>query len=367
MKQPQISLAGKVFLPTITVISLILMFSGCEGNAEKVEPGIQSTIDQIVESYIDKNQDPGLSMLVYYEGNTVFRKAYGMADVQTGSRYQPGMSCYTGSLAKQFTAMAIMILVERKLINLQKSITDYFPEYPDLWKDVTIHHLLTHQSGISDYLNDHGYAMDGMTNEDAIDYILVNGHMNFDPGEMFRYSNTGYVILAELVEKISGKPFYLFCEEEIFSPVGMEHTFFVNDNHQIPENRAIGHNLDGIENDYTLRTNGDGGLISTVDDMLLWDKSLDTGLPVSSETIITMMSPYADMKNGAYYGYGWYVDNFNGRELISHDGGIAGLFAYAGRIKEKNFYICLFGNSPNYPLFMEVIESTLEFYFPDNG
>ncbi|MFC2126652.1 serine hydrolase domain-containing protein, partial [Bacteroidota bacterium] len=292
---------------------------------------------------------------------------YGLANVQAGTVFQSETPCYIGSLSKQFTAMAVMILVERELISLQQHIKDYFPEYPDLWKDVTIHHLLTHQSGISDYLNDHGYAFDGMTNDDAIDYVIKNGYMNFEPGEMWKYSNTGYIILAELVEKVSGKSLSLFCNEEIFSPLGMVNTFYVDDDNQEPNDRAVGHTLSGELFDYTIKTNGDGGVISTVDDMLKWDKSLNTGFLVSRETIADMMSPFADMNNGAYYGYGWYIDNINGFELISHDGGIAGIFAYAGRVKEKDFYVCLFGNSPNYQLYLqEIIITVFDFYFPEN-
>jgi len=357
---------NELFL-TLTIISVVCALSGCNEHGEIIDTGIGSKIDRIIDRNLEESADPGLVILIYRQGQTELRKAYGLADVQAGKRFQPGTPCYTGSLAKQFTAMSIMILVERELIDPQQPIKDYFPEYPDLWNDVTIHHLLTHQSGISDYLNDHRYAFDGMTNIDAISYVIANGYMKFEPGEMFSYSNTGYLLLAELVGKVSGKPLSQFCEEEIFSPLGMENTFFISDKYQEPEDRAIGHTLDGEVLDYTLRTNGDGGMISTVDDMLLWNKSLNSDRIVGKETIGIMMYPYADMKNDAYYGYGWYIDNFNGHELISHDGGIAGIFAYAGRIEEKDFYICLFGNSPNYPLFMDIIRTALEFYFPDNG
>ena len=356
---------NELFL-TITLIIGVFALAGCNKDAENIDTGIGSKIDQIIKNNLDKSTDPGLTLLIYNKGQTELRKAYGLANVQDGRIFHPETPCFVASLSKQFTAMAVMICVERELISVDQPITDYFPEYPDLWKEVTIYHLLTHQSGIPDYINDLNYAFEGMTNSDALEYVIENGQMNSDPGEMFSYSNTGYIILAELVEKVSGKSLGNFCKDEIFSPLDMKNTFFVDENNQEPDDRAVGHTLNGELFDYKIRTVGDGGMISTLDDMLIWDKSLNTDLLVNHSTIAEMMSPFADMKNGAYYGYGWFIDKFNGNELISHDGGIAGIFAYAGRIKEKDFFICLFGNSPNYSLFEEVISAALDQYIPEN-
>jgi CubicO group peptidase (beta-lactamase class C family) len=182
------------------------------------------------------------------------------------------------------------------------------------------------------------------------------------PKEMFKYSNTGYIILAELVEKISGKSFELFCDKEIFSPLGMDDTYFINENIPVPNDIAFGHTLDGELFEYDIRTCGDGGIITTVDDMLIWDNSMYSDPVVSLEALEIMMSPLSDMKNGVYYGYGFIIDNFNGYELPSGNGGYAGIFAYSGRNKEKKFYVCLMGNSPNYSLFEELISTVLNHY-----
>ncbi len=355
----------KKLLSLSTLILLIFALFGCKKDAEKIDVGIESKIDQIIENNIDVSKDPGLTVLIQSEGETNFRKAYGLANVLKGSKFEPETPCFLGSVSKQFTATAIMILVEREMITVQQHIKEYFPEYPELWKDVTIHHLLTHQSGISDYLNDHGYTFEGMTNSDALDYIFENGYMNFEPGTMFAYSNTGYIILAELVEKVSGMPFRDFCEEEIFSPLGMRDTYFVDENGQVPDDMAVGHTLTGELLDYNIRTKGDGGMISTVDDMLIWDNSLNTLPIISQETLLTMLSPHSDMNNGAFYGYGYIIDSYGGFDLPSNNGGFRGIFAYAGRIKEKGFYICLFGNSPDYVLFEEVISTSLGHYFDE--
>ena len=258
---------------TISALFFLIGLSDCNDDTEDIKIGIESKIDKIIESNINITTDAGLTLLIQNEGKTELRKAYGLARVQEGRFYQPGTQSYIGSISKQFTATAVMILAERKLLSVEQHISEYFPEYPELWKDVTIHHLLTHQSGISDYLNDHGYAFDGMTNSDVLNYIIDNGYMNFEPGEMFKYSNTGYIILALLVERITGKTLDVFCKDEIFSPLGMNNTYFVNESTQIPADMAVGHTLNGELFDYTIRTNGDRGMISTVDDMLLWNNS----------------------------------------------------------------------------------------------
>ena len=353
------------YLIIVVFIISVIAVQGCNDNTESVEPAIGSEIDQLISNNPDANIDPGLTILIQYEGKTVLRKAYGLANVETGSIFLPETPCHIGSVTKQFTAMAVMMCIEKEWIDEQQLLSEYFPEYPDLWDYVTIHHLLTHQSGIPDYLNDLHYSFDGMTNDDALEYVIGNGQMNFEPGVMFSYSNTGYIILAKLVEKVSEKGFAEFCKEEIFSPLGMENTYFVDEKNRESENRAIGHTLDGEPYDYFVLTYGDAGIISTIDDMLVWDKSLNSNLLVNHETISKMMSSYADMHNGAYYGYGFIIDNFNGYDLPSHSGGLAGIFAYTGRIKEKDFYIGLFGNSPNYKLFEEIISTALEHYFPE--
>jgi len=348
---------------TIATLLVFIGLSNCNDDAESVVSDIESKIDEIVENNINVTTDPGFTLLIQNEGKIELRKAYGLANVQDGRIYQPETKSYIGSITKQFTATAIMILAERELLSVEQHLSEYFPEYPELWKDVTIHHLLAHQSGISDYLNEHGYAFDGMTNRDVINYIIDNGYMNFEPGKMFKYSNTGYIILAELVERITGIPLDIFCKDEIFSILGMKNTYFINENTQVPDDMAVGQDLNGELFDYTIRTNGDGGMISTVDDMLLWNNSHHSNLLVSQETFNTMMSPFSDIENGAYYGYGYIIDNYEGFNLPSGNGGFADIFAYVGRIEEKNFYICLMGNSPNYKLFEELISAILEHYF----
>jgi CubicO group peptidase (beta-lactamase class C family) len=354
----------------ILTFATLLLFIGlpsCNDEEEGLKTDIESKIDEIVDNNINVNTDPGFVLLIQNKGKLELRKAYGLANVQDGRIYRPDTKSYIGSISKQFTATAIMLLAERDLLNVDQHISEYFPEYPEIWKDVTIHHLLTHQSGISDYLNDHGYAFDGMTNSDALNYIIENGYINFEPGEMFKYSNTGYIILAELVKRITGTSLDIFCKEEIFLPLGMENTYFINENTQVPNDMAVGHDLNGELFDYTIRTNGDGGMISTVDDMLIWNNSHHSNLIVSHEIFNTMISPFSNIENGTYYGYGYILDNYEGFDLPSGNGGFAGIFAYAGRIEENNFYICLMGNSPNYKLFDELISTSLEYYFLTNN
>jgi CubicO group peptidase (beta-lactamase class C family) len=357
-------MVNKKTLLVIIPFICIVVISGCKDETDVIAPDIGSKIDLIVEQNIDGTTDPGLTLLVQHDGKIVLQKAYGLANVQTVEAFNVHTPCFIGSVSKQFTATAIMILVERDSVRVEDPIRDYFPEYPEEWDKVTIHHLLSHQSGISDYFNDHGYAFDGMTNTHALEYIFEHGTLHFEPGERFKYSNTGYIILAELVEMVTGKSLAEFCDEEIFSPLGMNNTLFVVDDNQIPPNRAIGHTLAGEVFDYTIRTNGDGGMISTVDDMAKWDRSLDNNPIISQGMLSAMMNPYSDMKNGAFYGYGFIIDNYNGYTLPSQNGGFSGIFAYYGRNKEKKFFICLMANSPDYALFEEIISTILDYYFP---
>lgn len=325
---------------------------------------LEFKIDSIVNRHI-KPTDPGIAVLVHKEGETSFRRGYGMADLERKVPFKPNTMGYIGSVAKQFTAMAVMICAERGLLKVNDPLLHYFPEFPDLWNEVTIHHLLTHQSGIPDYSNDLGYYFNGIKNQDAITYVIENNTMNFLPGEKFKYSNTGYILLAELVERTAKTPFTEFCQHEIFDPLGMHNSLFLEESQADIPGRAIGYTKQGKLNDYFLRTEGDGGMISTVDDLLIWNESLYTEKLVKTETITTIFGKHTEIGEGAFYGYGWVIGNVRGLDNPTHSGGSAGTSAYISRIAEQDFFLAMIANGSGPELKVNIIRAVLLHYFPE--
>lgn len=285
------------------------------------------------------------TILISKEHNVVFSKGYGMANEETGTPNNLDTKFRIGSITKQFTAMAILILQEQGKLNLQTPISTYIDECPIAWHDITIHNLLTHTSGITDFTREADYktAMRlPFTVTEIIDRFK-NKPLIFKPGYIFDYSNSNYVILGYIIEKVSGMSYESFLQKYIFSPLKMENTGY-DHSEKILAHRASGYtskkdiviNAPFIDMSIPFST---GGLYSTVGDLLVWNNALYTDKLISKKALELMFTP---VKMG--YGYGWTIDTFNNHKCIRHGGWIFGFNNSIMRFPDEKIAVIVLSN-----------------------
>lgn len=290
---------------------------------EKINTPATEKIDSYFEHCYKNGTFNGV-VLFADEGKIIFEKAFGYSDFRTKAPLSTNSVFQLASVSKQFTAFAIMLLKERGLIAYSDSIRKFFPSFP--YQNVTIRELLTHSSGLPNYM----YFADEywpdkkkqMANSDVIEILEKNQPKEyFKPGLTYFYSNTGYAILASIVEKVSGMPFYKFMETQIFKPLGMESTFVYHPDNFPAKNIALGHfpNRREAGLNYQDGVVGDKGVYSTVEDLLRWDYALYKGRLVGKPALEEAFKPaFKKLREDHNYGFGWRI---NERENIVYHGG----------------------------------------------
>jgi CubicO group peptidase (beta-lactamase class C family) len=284
------------------------------------------------------------TILVALGGKIKYRKAFGVAEKDRNLKADTPF--YLGSLTKSFTAMAIMMLAEKEKLAIDDKIVDYFPELPDFMGKITVRNLLNHTAGLPDY-----YAMgkyvDSMTNDLVLKVILDLKSLEFPPGQKYSYSNTGYVLLSMLTERVSKKSYRKFLRWQIFDPIGMEYSEVFDGTQPKMPGRARGHTKSGERDDYQSFTTGAGGIYSQLDDLFLWDQALYDDYLVKKETLNQAYTP-ARLTNGepSYYGFGWVLEAKNPK-VVQHSGSLAGFRSFFYRDTEKKNTIILLSNFTN--------------------
>ena len=311
-----------------------------------------------------KAGDPGITVLVARDGKPLFRKAYGMADVEKKLPLTPEMSLRLGSITKQFTAVAILMLAEDGKLSVQDDITKHLPDYPAKGKKITIEHLLTHTSGIPSYTGKPSFGAT-MTKDMTVAQMVdsfKNDTLEFDPGSRFAYNNSGYFLLGAIIEKVSGQSYAKFVEQRIFVPLGMSQSAYEGFE-RTPPLRAAGHTMKdkgyvaspplSMSQPYAA-----GALVSTVDDLNRWDQAIATGKLLKSASWKQAFTPYT-LANGEStgYGYGWGIGKLQGSRMISHGGGINGFATFALRLPEEKLFVAVLSNTDNGALAPEVVAS----------
>lgn len=314
-------------------------------------------IDNLMKVYHDQAKFNG-SVLVAEAGKVIYKKGFGLADAEWNIPNAPDTKFRLGSITKQFTAVVVLQLVDEGKISLDGKISDYLPYYrQDTGKRVTIHHLLTHSSGIPDYTALPVFDSEISRNPFGIVEFIkkyCSGDLEFEPGSRFNYSNSGYFILGAVIEKASGKPYEQMLEEKIFRPLGMKNT---GCDHQeaVLSHRASGYSrsLAGFKNAGFMDMSvpyAAGSLYSTVEDLYLWDQALyaDKLLPAKAKELL--FKPH--IKAGAYsYAYGWDVGKItlpeSKREVpfTTHGGGISGFISLIQRLTADRHLIVLLTNT----------------------
>jgi D-alanyl-D-alanine carboxypeptidase len=296
--------------------------------------------------------EPGVTVIAVKNGEVVFRGAYGMADLEHEIPLKTDMVFRLGSITKQFTAVAIMMLEQEGSLSVSDDITQYLPKYPTNGKTITIEHLLTHTSGIPNYTDIPGWMASKIRNSASVDEMMDGWKdlpLEFEPGETFTYSNSGYFMLGAIIEAASGVDYETFIESRIFKPLGMKNSYYDRSDRIIP-GRVQGYAQveDGFINAPFLDMSqpyAAGSLASSVEDLALWDASLYTEKLLPREARQRMWTPFR-FNNGelSSYAYGWGIGEHNGSPLVQHNGGIFGFSTAGIRMPDQQLYVSVLSN-----------------------
>lgn len=319
-------------------------------------------IDQLLKRYAEYGQFNG-SALVAEQGKPIYKKGFGMANMEWDIPNAPNTKHRLGSITKQFTATLILQLAEQGKLKLDVPITTYLPDYPKASGDqITIHHLLTHTSGIPNYTSFPNFFKDLSKNYySPADFVkqFSGLPLEFKPGEKFAYSNSGYFLLGYIIEKVSGKTYEACLQENIFTPLQMNDSGF-DHSEKILKNRAAAYekNGDGYVNAAYIDMNlpyAAGSMYSTVEDLYLWDQSLYTEKLLSAKSRDLMFTNHIAARGG-HYGYGWSVGEADGIKpnaklfITEHGGGINGFNTIISRNTTDKNLVVLLNNTGGAPL-----------------
>lgn len=359
------------------LISALLLFSAGT-KAQAPAATVEDKIDSVFAEVTQKDA-PGLAALVRKDGKTVFEKGYGVRELRTRAGIDAHTNFRLASFTKQFTAMAIMLLVHDGKLRYDDKLTQVFPEFPAYGKHITIRNLLNHTSGLPDYedLMDAQEKAKGpiwtsehqIQDEGVLQLLEKESKGFFAPGTGWAYSNSGYVVLGLVVAKVAGKPFGDFLAERIFAPLHMDHTLMYVKGKNEVTTRAYGHTREketGIfkETDQspTSATQGDGGIYTSLEDLVKWDDALRNHTLLSTEEMKPGLTeakladgsvtrwpdpPHGD--NGSpgkpvSYGFGWFVDPYEGHPRMWHTGGTMGFVTVIERFTADNLTIIVLCN-----------------------
>ncbi|UCE40389.1 MAG: beta-lactamase family protein [Candidatus Aminicenantes bacterium] len=297
----------------------------------------------------DSTVSPGVSMAIIHNGEIIYKRGYGMANLEHDVPNTPEIVFRIGSTSKQFTAACIAILSLQGKLSLDDDIRKHLPELPAYDKPITVRHLVHHISGIRDYL---GLARlsgksgdDFYTAEETVAMIARQRGLNFVPGDEFLYSNSGYFLLGVIVSRASGKSLNAFAREHIFKPLGMKNTHYHDDYRKIVKKRADGHakTEDGFKIlNTTLNHVGDGGVFTTVEDLYIWDQAFYNNK--LGKELMDLLHQTGVLNNGEKleYAFGLNVGEYKGLKLVAHGGAFVGFRADMIRFPEEKFtVICL--------------------------
>lgn len=299
-----------------------------------LRPGLSDRIDTIVREEMRSSMTPALSVVVLRKGHIVKMAGYGFSNLETKSRANVDTVYENGSMGKMFTAAALMLLVERGKVSLEDPFSKYFPEAPPSWSAIKIRHLLNHTSGLPDYLassvgldSSHEYSMEEVLAE------VAKRPLDFPAGAAWSYSNTGYLALGFVLEKVTGKSYEELMKAMVFEPLGMRNTL-INDIEKVVPNRAAGYYLGdgelrkGDEKTQCFAAFPDGGMITTVRDLAKWDAAILEGKLLKPSSWEAMMSPgRLDTGRGLTYGFGWFMRPAIGKRVVDHGGNMTGFNA----------------------------------------
>jgi len=290
---------------------------------------LEKKLDQLMKKQISA-AGPGAAVFVMKGNEVLFKGAFGLADIENQRKASAKTNFRLASVSKIFTATAILMLVEKGQLQLKTPLTEIFPNFPEYGKNIKVSHLLSHTSGIKEYFKLPGVLREsegGRLNDANVLSLMMNqAGPNFKPGSSFKYTNSGYAILAEIVAKVSGKSYARFLHENIFKPAGMQSSFAYERNLRSVPSQAFGYlshaaRFIKAENPTFSHVLGDGGIYSSLDDLIAWSKALNQNKLISSQSLELAAAPTKLSGGGSVnYGLGWRLGSYRGLRWIYHTG-----------------------------------------------
>jgi CubicO group peptidase (beta-lactamase class C family) len=342
--------------------------------ADSSTNSLAARVDSLLGPQI-KPGGPGCSVAVVKDGTILFERGYGLANLDWDIPNTPATVFNLASLSKQFTAACVVLLAEQGKLSLDDDIRIWLPEVRDYGKKITIRNLLHHTSGIRDYeslMPPAGLRYDVAWKPGEIfEFITRQRELDFAPGEKFSYSNSGYVLLAEIIRKASGLTLARFAEQRIFKPLGMRKSFFYDDLYQVVKNRATGYDYDFDRGVYStgqndIYTTGPGGVFSTVQDLAVWERNFCSNRLGGPQFLKTLLTPGV-RNNGETlkYACGLEIGNYRGLPTLSHSGWWAGFLSYMLRFPDQKTTIFLLANSTSDVLPVKYCRKLADLYLRD--
>jgi len=321
-------------------------------------------VDDFVKAQMEKQHLPGVSIVVIKDGKIVKMEGYGLANIELNVPARPETVYKIGSVSKQFIAAGIMLLIEEGKVSLDDNVGKFLEGTPESWKPITIRHLLTHTSGI--VREAPGFdPLKIQTDADVIKtaYSLP---LRFTPGEKYEYCNVGYFTLAEIISKVSGKPWGDFLNERVFTPLGMTATRTTTVTDLVP-NRANGYVWrNGKMQNATifLALRPSGAFLSTVIDLAKWDEALNNGKLLKRSTLEQMWTPLKLNDGKSHpYGFGWQLEPVNGHKQVNHGGSLPGFRAQLARFIDDKVTVVVLTNGDNADA-ARIAQGVANFYIP---
>lgn len=352
----------------MTLLQLaITVFFLLGSNQYTSQQDLSGRIDSLYRNY-NKPGHPGAAVLVLKDGIAVHKKGYGLANLETQTKVSAKSNFRLASVTKQFTAFAILLLVDKNQLSLQDSVRDHLPELPPVTHKVKIHHLLSHQSGLRRYernLPDNQNQQ--LTDADVLQILSGLSTLQFTAGSKYQYSNSGYALLANIIERVSGVSFSEFLRIEIFDPLKMHHSVAHVEGVTRVNSRAFGYSK--IRGDFLRRDQnifsavlGDGGIYMSLDDYQKWDSSLyvDSPTRLLSKKLLRQIFIPKKLNNGnrTQYGFGWRIDKFGSQVRNHHTGSSIGFRNVVMRLPKQKITVVVLTNR-NGPSPKRLAEQTL--------
>jgi CubicO group peptidase (beta-lactamase class C family) len=324
-----------------------LLLTSSLANAQSLTPDVTRQVDKVFEKW-DKPDSPGCALGVYKDGKIIYKRGYGMADLNDDVPITAATVFHVASMSKQFTAASIVLLAQQGKLSLDDDVRKYIPELPDFGQRITIRHLVHHTSGLRDQWNLLGlagwrYSLDLITDDDVMSVMTRQKDLNFKPGDKHVYCNTGYTLMGLIVKRVSGLSLREFTTKNIFEPLGMTHTHFRDDHAEIIKHDALGYEQESEDKPFRMSltnfdTVGATSLHTTVEDLQLWDENFYHPR-VGGQPFLQQMLERGKLNNGEQldYAFGLVVGKYKGLPTVDHGGADAGYRSDLMRFPDQHF------------------------------